>query len=152
MRGENPGGWGKQGRRRAHFRFPQPVVLLLLLGCGRPIGPRPIAMGTPCSACGMTVQDLKFACERRSDRAWRVYDSIECLLSEGSAGRIYLADYDAGTLHAADSMWVVHGEFPSPMGGGYVAFLDRGAANEIAGSTQGQVNRLEHFASPVATP
>jgi len=95
----------------------------------------------------MEIQDLRFACERRADKSWRVYDSIECLLGDGPvAGAVYLADYDRKTLHSADSLWVVRGEFPSPMGGGFAAFLGRESADEIAASSRGTVGRLGDFA------
>ena len=119
---------------------------LVLAGCAAQVGPRPIARGTPCAACGMGIADLRFACERDNGDGWRVYDSIECLLRErGSSSRTWLTDYDAASLHAADSMWVVRGEFASPMGGGYAAFLDRSAASDIASKTRGRVARLAEF-------
>ncbi len=126
------------------------LVFLLALalaptGCGRQAGPPPIARGTPCAGCGMTVDDLHFACELRVKDTWRVYDSIECLLPDARAdraSRAWLPDYDSRALHAADSLWVVKGSFPSPMGGGYAAFLDRGAAEEVASRTSGRVARF----------
>ena len=125
---------------------------LMVAGCGGPGVPPPIVLDTPCATCGMGVQDLRFACQRRVDRGWRVYDAIECLLrdaagSPGSSGTVgaWLADYDRQTLHAADSMWVVRGEFASPMGGGMAAFHERAAADSIAAATGGQVDRLAAF-------
>jgi nitrous oxide reductase accessory protein NosL len=120
-------------------------VLGLAAGCAPGAGPRPIARGASCDACGMSITDLAFACERNVGREWRVYDSIECLLRERGDG-VYLADYDTKTLHAADSMWVVRGAFPSPMGGGYAAFLERGSADDVAARTSGRVGRLAAFA------
>jgi nitrous oxide reductase accessory protein NosL len=128
--------------------------LLLLAGCAAPAGPRPIAHGTPCARCGMEVRDLRFACERAEGRDWRVYDAIECLLADPptpASGRAYLSDYDRQTLHAAESLWVVQGEFASPMGGGLAAFMSLAAADSIAAVTRGRVNRLTGFAPPPAT-
>ena len=116
--------------------------------CSRPAGPPAIARGTPCAACGMEVQDLRFACERQVGAGWRAYDAIECLLRDGAAaagGPAYLSDYDRQVLHPADSLWVVRGEFASPMGGGFAAFLDRAAADSIAAATRGRVDRLAAF-------
>jgi hypothetical protein len=102
----------------------------------------------------MEVQDLRFACERHGAGTWRVYDAIECLIRDanvapggtggapGIAGNAWLADYDRQTLHPADSLWVVRGSFPSPMGGGFAAFLTRTAADSIAAATEGRVERL----------
>jgi hypothetical protein len=102
----------------------------------------------------MEVQDLRFACERGDSGRWRVYDAIECLLRDagtGPAGAVFLADYDRQTLHPADSLWVVRGEFASPMGGGFAAFLDLAAADSVAATTRGRVDRLAAFqAAPEA--
>jgi hypothetical protein len=91
----------------------------------------------------MGVAEMRFACETRRDGKWRTFDSIECLLADLSAGdAAWLTDYDTRALHAADSMWVVHGAFPTPMGGGYAAFLDPVAARDVAAKTHGTVARL----------
>ena len=131
------------------------AIALMIAGCARPAGPPAIVLGTPCAACGMEVRDLRFACEREADGRWRVYDAIECLLREAGAapaGRAYLADYDRQALHPADSLWVVRGEFASPMGGGFAAFLDLAAADSIAAATRGRVDRLAAFQTTAAEP
>jgi hypothetical protein len=133
------------------------AALLPGAGCTGSGGPPPIAPGTPCAACGMEVQDLRFACERRAGRGWRVYDAIECLTRDagnaatpGGTGNAWLADYDSRTLHAADSLWVVRGAFASPMGGGFAAFRHRAAADSVAAMTNGRVDRLATFmAGPI---
>lgn len=135
----------------------EPLVIAgLALGACAPVrgGPRAIPAGTPCAVCRMHVQDLRYACEDESAGRWRFYDSIECLLrSEPRAEHVWLPDYDTRTLHASDSVWVVHGEIPSPMGGGYASFLDRAAADEIARARRGRVARLaEHVAEPAGSP
>ena len=107
----------------------------LLIGCtGASEGPVPIALGTECSVCGMAIQNLRYACERETAYGLHIYDSIECLVqdSEGD-GAAWLADYDTRSLHSADSMWVVKGDIPSPMGGGLAAFAPtRGLLVEVA--------------------
>lgn len=96
----------------------------------------------------MRIQDLRYACEGERDGAYRVYDSIECLLrADPPPARAWLADYDTKALHAADSVWVVRADIPSPMGGGYAAFLDRAAADGIAAAKSGRVARLAEFAA-----
>lgn len=125
------------------------LLLAFLLGCARPAGPPPIVIHTPCALCGMEIQDVRFACERMDGKVWRVYDAIECLLRElhgAPATTVWLPDYDRQTLHRTDSMWVVKGEFASPMGGGFAAFLDRAAAEAVAGETRGRIGRLSEFA------
>ena len=120
-------------------------------GCMRaPDGPPAIAAGMPCVSCGMKVEDVRWACERRDARGWRVYDSIECLLGDSTAaGPAWLTDWGGKRLHASDSLWVVQGDVPSPMGGGYAAFLDRPAAEEVAAARRGRVARLAEFSAGV---
>jgi len=143
--------------RRCRRTWPLIAALLLGAGCAGSGGPPSIATGTPCAACGMEVQDLRFACERKAGGNWRVYDAIECLVRDagnaatpGDTGNAWLADYDSRTLHAADSLWVVRGAFASPMGGGLAAFRDRAAADSVAAMTRGLVDRLATFmAEPI---
>ena len=138
-------------------REPRGVCLLaalgLLAGCAPAAGPPAIVAGAACATCGMEVRDLRFACERSDGERWRVYDSIECLIADagaGTGGPAFLADYDRQALHRADSLWVVKGEFASPMGGGYAAFLDLAAADSIATATRGRVDRGTAFLPPRA--
>jgi hypothetical protein len=114
----------------------------------------------------MEVRDLRFACERDAGKRWRVYDSIECLIRDAAAApaapvagaigprpdAVWLSDYDHQALHASDSLWVVRGEFASPMGGGFAAFLDLAAADSIAAATRGRVDRLAAFMATPAEP
>jgi nitrous oxide reductase accessory protein NosL len=133
--------------RRAVLALALPT-LLAGAGCA-PAGPPPIAAGAPCGFCGMGIEDRRFACERPVGGRWRPYDSIECLLRDAArapGGAAFLADYDQAALHAAESLWVVRGDFPSPMGGGLAAFLDRAAADRVAAATRGRVGRLAAFA------
>ncbi len=124
------------------------LLLAAAAGCARRAGPPAIADGTPCAACGMPVHDYHFACELEKAGGWRVYDSIECLLRDAGpappAG-MYLSDYDRRALHRADSLWIVKGSFPTPMGGGLAAFLDRASAEAVAKQTSGRVGRLIEF-------
>lgn len=123
---------------------------LLAAGCAHG-GPPVIARGTECAACGMPIEDLRFASARRDlaqrSTRWRVYDSIECLARDWDRNATlrdaYAADYDQARLHRGDSLWVVHGSFPSPMGGGLATFLDRGAAQGVADQTRGVVMTLD---------
>ena len=135
-------------------RFAARVTLMLacvLVGCA-PSGPPRIAAGSACDRCGMPVEDLRFACERRNADArdhWRVYDSIECLAAAWdrrvTIRDAWIADYDQAALHRADSLWVARGRFPSPMGGGLAAFLDRAAAQTVASQTHGEVLRFDRL-------
>jgi nitrous oxide reductase accessory protein NosL len=132
------------------------VALVLAAGCARtPAEPR-VRLGTPCVTCGMNVQDLRFACLRREKDGDRQYDSIECLVKDAAGGaldgeRLFLADYDEQRLHDAESVWVVKGDFPTPMGGGLAAFATLESAREVADRTHGHVGRL-HELAPEVTP
>ena len=126
-------------------------ALVALSACHPSARPPAIQVGRECVRCGMSIEDLRFACERQVERGWRQYDSIECLKSDGGNGPAWLADYDSRTLAPAESVWVVEGEFPSPMGGGLAAFRDRAAAEEIASRTQGRVERLAAVAAREST-
>jgi hypothetical protein len=96
----------------------------------------------------MPIQDLRYACEDLRATSYRFYDSIECLLhARPRADRAWLADHDTRTLHSAESLWVVRGDLPSPMGGGFAAFLDPGVAREIAAARNGRVDRWNAFAA-----
>jgi len=131
-------------RPRPLERLFAPLLLLAFAGCAAPAYPPAIREGSVCAACGMTIQNARFACEQRAQGSWRAYDSIECLLREAaSTHEAFLADYDAQTLHAADSMWVVHGKIDSPMGGGFAAFLTRDQAEEVAAATEGEIRTLD---------
>lgn len=132
---------------RADRRFVAGILALALAACGpRAEGPRPIPAGAECARCGMEAGDLRFACEDERGGEFRFYDSIECLLqADPPAGRVWLADYDTRILHAADSVWVVQGNIPSPMGGGFASFASREAADEVARERDGRVARLRDF-------
>lgn len=124
------------------------LPVLLAPGCAKRPGPPPIPVGDRCVACSMTIRDLHFACEREVDGKYRAYDAIECLVKDARTrpgGAVYLPDYDSGVLASADSMWVVNGNFPTPMGGGLAAFRDRAAADAIAAQTGGRVGRFAEY-------
>jgi hypothetical protein len=122
------------------------LVILLASSAGACAPARPhVAFGTACATCSMTIRDARYACVRAKRGHWRSYDSIECVLRDAGAGAAesaWLADYDTRRLVPADSLWVVKGEFPSPMGGGYAAFATRAAADEVAREAHGSVARF----------
>jgi len=143
--------------------------LLLAAGCGQQGGAPLVALGTPCATCGMEVRDARYAGASVAGRSIRPYDSIECALRDlatanstsaspapGLQARIrslYLADYTTGAIHRSDSLWVVHADIASPMGGGLVAFLDRAEAARIAEARTGRVMPIDSLlAAPEAMP
>jgi nitrous oxide reductase accessory protein NosL len=135
------------------------VVLALAVagaGCaGRGDGPPPIAKGSSCARCGMGIEDLKFAATREVEAKWKAYDSIECLIADRAnleGGAAWLTDYETKKLLPESAAWVLHGDFPSPMGGGLAAFADRAAAESLAVATHGTVARLADLMPAGSTP
>ena len=61
------------------------VALLVAFAAGCSGGPPQIQAGTPCTHCGMSVAEMRFACVRVAQRDVRAYDAIECLLAEDGA-------------------------------------------------------------------
>ena len=134
-------------------------VLMLAPGCGAPGGTPRVARGTPCVTCGMEVRDARYAGASVEGRSVRPYDSIECALRDLSttnepatprdrARSLYLADYTTGALHRSDSLWIVHADIASPMGGGLAAFLDRAEAARVAGAREGRVMPIDSLLPP----
>lgn len=141
-----------------------PPLLMLAQGCGAPGGTPRVARGTPCVTCGMEVRDARYAGASVAGRSVRPYDSIECALRDLSttngpdaprtrARSLYLADYTTGALHRSDSLWIVHADIASPMGGGLAAFLDRTQAEKVAFAREGRVMSIDSLLPPPeATP
>jgi len=132
------------------------VTIGVVGGCSRRDGPPSIRIGAPCETCGMSVEERRFACVRRAEDRDHRYDSIECLILDErfasepfASGSLFLADYDDGALRPADSVWVVKGDFPSPMGGGLAAFASLEGARDVMARTRGQVGRLDEIARVV---
>jgi nitrous oxide reductase accessory protein NosL len=144
----------ERGRFR---RAPLFLALLVAAGCAGAdaASPPPIERGTPCARCGMAVEQPGFAAVRRVERKWRTYDAIECLVADRgrtAGGAAWLTDYDTRALLPEADAWVVHGSFPSPMGGGLVAFADRAEAESLAAATAGTVGRLADVRDPERAP
>ena len=133
------------------------ALALGVAGCGaRGDGsPPPIRAGSACAQCGMGIADLKFASTRSVEGTWRAYDSIECLRADGArveGGPAWLTDYETKSLLPEAAAWILHGDFPSPMGGGLAAFADRAAAESLAVATHGVVTRLADVAPAGSVP
>ncbi len=138
--------------RAAALALHAAAIVLALAGCSGEIAPPLIRTGTPCAYCRMPAEDLHFACERASDGAWKVYDAISCMMRDApdvTARSAYLPDHERYRLHRADSMWVVHGEFQTPMPGGYAAFFERAEADSFAAAHRGTVGTYRDFARSI---
>lgn len=143
-------------------RAPAFLVLLVVsgvAGCASPPEDTPIVHtgSAVCAECRMTVGDPAYAAVSRPDRGDdRVFDSIECALRfrrrhPDEEARMWLVDLDSATLHPAERMTVVHADFPSPMGGGYGAFLDPDRADEEARVRGGTVGTFDAFVTGAAS-
>lgn len=127
------------------------VAAVAATGCGNVEGPPRIGAGDRCATCGMEARDLRWAAARRIDGRTRIYDSIECARKDApapavaGASALYLTDFATSTLHRSDSLWVVRADLPSPMGGGFAAFLDRATAERVALDRNGRAGRLAMF-------
>jgi hypothetical protein len=113
-----------------------------------------------CAACGMDVTDPAFAALAvTSEGERRPYDSIECAVRDLRAhdpslrGEVLLPDHaDPGTLHPWRAMTVVRADYPSPMGGGYAAFVDARTAAAEAESRGGTSGSLQGFVEGTVGP
>lgn len=132
------------------------ISLANLAGCGggSAEGPPDLTTGDRrCAACGMAVADPKFAAAIRSaDDGIEAYDAIECLVRDlrsrtgaRAPAETWLADLPTGALQPAAEMTVVLADFPSPMGGGYAAFLSPRTAADEAQRRSGVAGSLEQF-------
>ena len=104
-------------------------LLALLAACGGPPAAVPIATGTPCAFCRMTIADVHLAGEVVAPgEEPRQYDDIGCLLNDlrqrpaPAGGRAFVSDYRSGVLVPADTAVYtrVH-SLATPMGSHLVA-------------------------------
>jgi hypothetical protein len=127
------------------------LSIALLAGCAGKdaAGPPPLAVGTDaCAACGMIVKDPHYAGAAREEGRVLAYDAIECLVrARRQAGgtvsdAIWVADHTTGVLHPQSAVTIVQGGYPSPMGGGFAAFLDPERGRAEAASRGGAAGTL----------
>jgi copper chaperone NosL len=146
-------------RRRWGFGFIA-VLAWLTAGCGGGANQADEAPvldigAMTCAACGMTLQNPTYAAAAR-DASGKLlaFDSIECAVQHGrrlggadETLRFWLPDFDTDdhALHPAESMTVVKAGYPSPMGGGYAAFLSPDRAAAEASARGGIAGSLEAF-------
>lgn len=132
------------------------AAVALLAGCGGADaeGPPDLSGGDlRCAACGMAVSDPRYAAAIRTAAGGvEAYDAIECLVrdlrtrtGERAPAATWLADLPTGALHPAEAVTVVLADFPSPMGGGYAAFLSAETAAVEAARRGGVAGPLAEF-------
>lgn len=134
----------------AHRRIGRLAVLALLAtaGCGvRADGPPPIEVDrTGCAHCGMLVSETVYASAYRGEGAEpRVFDDIGCMAAElrhvpAADRRVWVHDFETGEWIDAERAVYVHSpSIKTPMGGGFIAFRARAAADRVAADKQGRV-------------
>jgi copper chaperone NosL len=127
------------------------AALALVGGCRASAdGPPAIELDrTACAHCGMLVSDVRFAAAYRDDGAEpRIFDDIGCLRKavRGSsnlhATTFWFHDgVDGEWFDGRSSVFVVSSAIHTPMGGGYLAFKDRAAAEREASARKGRIVR-----------
>jgi copper chaperone NosL len=125
------------------------LALAASVACGvRADGPPEIDVDrTACSHCGMLISEPAYAAAYRAPGADpRVFDDIRCLLEaaqkEPRADALRFWFHDAATAVWIDgeaAAFVGSRTLRTPMGGGWIAYRDRTAAQEGAARHQGSV-------------
>ena len=125
------------------------AALLLAAGaCGvRADGPPQLEVDrTACAHCGMLVSEPVYAAAYRDAGAEpRVFDDIGCLAAElrqatPATRRVWVHDFDTGEWIDGERAAYVHADtLRTPMGGGYLAFRTRAAAERAAAAKHGRV-------------
>ncbi|MGE0130386.1 MAG: nitrous oxide reductase accessory protein NosL [Blastocatellales bacterium] len=124
------------------------LLFIALSGCGKPpIEPVDIAAEDMCALCKMAISEKQYAAEflNRDGDAFK-FDDISCManyVAEKKAGdsiaAFYVVDFDTKQwLKAEEANFVASPNFPTPMGGGIVAFKDRPRAEAEAAANQGR--------------
>jgi copper chaperone NosL len=136
----------KTGRKAAPYALAA-FVLLAAGACGvRADGPPSIEVDrTGCAHCQMLVSDVVYAAALRVAGAEaRVFDDIGCMAAElrqaAAERRVWVHDFETGEWIDGDRAVFVHSAtLRTPMGGGFVAFKTRAAAERVAREKNGRV-------------
>ena len=116
--------------------------------CGvRADGPPDIQVDrTACSHCGMLISEPVYAAAYRATGSDpRVFDDIGCLIEaarkepRADAIRFWFHDAASAAWIGEEAVFVSSTTFRTPMGGGLIAYRDRGAARESAARHHGDV-------------
>ncbi len=129
------------------------LIACLLTACQQAkIEPVDIAGDDMCSHCRMAISEMRFAAEfLDGDGAVFKFDDAGCMLNyiRGRIRRediraIFVMDYEARRwLKADDAVYVRSERIKTPMGGGIIAFADKGQAEAAAGRYQGKLLKFD---------
>jgi copper chaperone NosL len=134
------------------------LLALLLAACSR--GPDVVHWGVEeCSHCQMMITDERFA-GQVVDRRGKTYkfDALECMADWVNRGVVAAADFHSvwvsdgpeGWTRVEDAAFLHSDEVRSPMGGGYIAFADAGAAERMQAEVGGRLMTWEEVLARVA--
>jgi copper chaperone NosL len=123
------------------------AIALLSTACAVKAGgpPEIVVDRDACSHCGMLISEPIYAAAYRpAGAAARLFDDIDCLrkAARTEAGPLtyWFRDADDGAwLDGPQASFVSSPEVRSPMGGGLLAYRDRGAAERSAARRHGRV-------------
>ena len=123
------------------------AALLVSAACGaRAEGPPPIEVDrSACAHCGMLISEPVYAAaSRASGGEATLFDDIACMLAarRGSAGvqQAWVHDTPSGAwIDAVEALFVKSDQLRTPMGGGVIAFRERGAAEHAAARHNGRL-------------
>ena len=131
------------------MRLLSAVVMLVWAGAcaARAAAPPSIVVDrSACSRCGMLISERAYAAAIRwHDGREQLFDDIGCLVAsagEQSQGERRYWFHDAGDgqwIEGANPTFVASTALRTPMGGGIVAYRDRGAAEAAAARQAGQI-------------
>ena len=120
---------------------------LTLLSCGVSDKPQAMNLGKDkCTACSMTIEDAKYACEYITNKGKCFkFDDATCLfhylnnnqIADSTLLRIYIADYEQpdSLIDIKTASLVLGEDIHSPMNGGIAAFSNRNHAIQFAEKT-----------------
>ncbi len=123
-------------------------VLLLFVACKPSDKAQPVSPGKDnCTACGMTIEDPKFACEYITGKGkCYKFDDVSCLfhylhkqnIADSTLLKIYVADYETpdSLIDIKHAALVLGQDIKSPMNGGVAAFKNSAHAAAFAKQTQ----------------
>ncbi|MDY4229180.1 MAG: nitrous oxide reductase accessory protein NosL [Prevotella sp.] len=124
------------------------LMALALCSCSVDDRPQSVNLGKDkCTACSMTIEDAKFACEYITDKGKCFkFDDATCLfhyldnnqIADSTLLKVYIADYEQpdSLIDIKTASLVLGEDIHSPMNGGIAAFKNRSHAIEFAQQTR----------------
>ena len=132
------------------------LVALLLTACApksdEPQPPEILYGQDLCDACGMIVDDARFAAATilLDDRALKFDDISDMVIyhldhPEAQVKAWFVHDYDSEAWIRGETAHFVKGDLKTPMGGSIAAFEDQAAAEAFAAAVNGKLFTLDEL-------